>query len=212
MNTWDPKDFFKIYDLKVKTIINLLIQADDEITDVFRFRNEKGEEIISPNVQLILVFTFIDILGNYYQSYLGVENIGHTKKFKEFVDKFCFTDENSSFKDRKYMRDINSDDLKNLRNGLVHFYGIGTQKNIIIASNDSTNDAISDAINNHSIDKNPIVIVPSELQDIARDAGQLFTKNFNIDYHTTNEEKIEKMSALDRILEKINREGTILLK
>ena len=65
MNIWDPKDFFKVYDLKVKTIINLLIQADDEITDVFRFRNEKGEEIISPNVQLILVFTFIGSLYDF---------------------------------------------------------------------------------------------------------------------------------------------------
>lgn len=209
---WELKDFFIVYDIKIKKIINLLIEADDEISDVFRFRNQDQKDIISAKVQLTLVFTFIDILGNYYDAYLGNTNSSHAKRFNNFVEKFCFVNENIYFKNRKHMKNITPEALKNLRNGLVHFYSIGIQKNIMIASDTVTDDYISETINNYSIDRNPIIIIPSELQLIAQEGAQLFTKNFNINEDHTDNEKMEKMYALDRILEKIEGEGSILIR
>ncbi len=212
MNTWDPKDFFIVYDFKIKKIIKLLEEADDEISDIFRFKNQENKDVISSNVQLILVFTFIDILGNYYDAYVGNKESGATKKFKDFVRDFCLVDENIYFKNRKHMKGITVEALKNLRNGLVHFYGIGFQKNILIASNDLPDEFITEAISKHSIDKDPIVVIPSELQMIVQGAAELFIRNFNINEQDSGQEKMEKMNAVDRILNKIEGEAAVLVK
>lgn len=210
--SWEPKDFFEVYDKKIKKIVNVLIDADEEISMVFNFRNQEEQDIISANVQLILIFTFIDILGNYYNAYLGEKGSSHTKKFNDFVEKFCLVNENIYFRDRKHMQNITSESLRNLRNGLVHFYGIGIQKNIIIASNTISDNNIIDIVNKNSLDKNPIIIVPDELQKIIHEGSQLFMKKFNINEQHTPEEKLEKMDAVDRILKKIAEEGGVLIR
>lgn len=204
---WDPKDFFIVYDINIKKVMSFLSKADEEISDIFCFQNQDKKDAISASVQLILVFTFIDIVANYYHAYQGIKDSGPTKKFYDFVENFCFTEKNIYFKERKYMKNITVDDLKNLRNGLVHFYGIGTQKNIIIASNGMKKDEISKAVNEHSINKEPIVVIPMELYTIVQGGTELFFKKFNIIEEHTAQEKMEKMSAVNRILEKIYKEG-----
>lgn len=206
---WDPKDFFIIYDKKIKMVMDFLTKASDEISDIFRFRNQDKKDVISAPVQLILIFTFIDIVANYYHAYLGIDDSGPTKKFYDFVEKFCFTNKNNYFNERKHLKNITAGDLKNLRNGLVHFYGIGTQKNIVIASNDLKDDEILSVVNNNSLDKEPIVVIPMELYMIVQGATELFFENFSIIEEHTAQEKISKMYALDRIIEKIEKEGAI---
>lgn len=206
---WDPKDFFVVYDKKIKIVIDFLTKANDEINDIFRFKNQDEKDVISASVQLILIFTFIDIVANYYHAYLGIEDPGPTKKFINFVEKFCFTNKNTYFNERRHMKNVTASDLKNLRNGLVHFYGIGTQKNIIIASNDLRDDDILSVVSKNSIDKEPIIIIPMELYMIVQGATDLFFENFNIIEEHTAEEKILKMYALDRIIEKIEKEGAM---
>ena len=206
---WDPKDFFIVYDKKIKIVTDLLTEAIDEISDVFRFKNQDKKDVISARVQLILVFTFIDIVANYYLAYLGTDDHGPTKKFLDFVEKFCFTNKNAYFNERKHLKNVNAIDLKNLRNGLVHFYGIGTQKGIVIASNGLGDDEILSVVNNNSLDKEPIVVIPMELYLIVQGATELFFENFSIAEEHTTQEKISKMYALDRIIEKIEKEGAV---
>jgi hypothetical protein len=206
---WDPKDFFIVYDRKIKIIMNFLRKADEEISDIFRFQNQDKKDVISASVQLILVFTFIDIVANYYHTYLGTESSSHTKKFYDFIENFCFTEKNTYFNKRKHMKNVTASDLKNLRNGLVHFYGIGTQKNIVLASNGLEDNEILNILNKNSINKKPIVVIPVELYEIVQGGTELFFENFSITEEHTAQEKIEKMYAVDRILEKINKEGGI---
>lgn len=206
---WDPKVFFIVYDKKIKIVMDFLMKASDEISDIFRFKNQNKKDVISAPVQLILIFTFIDIVANYHLAYLGTDDPGPTKKFLDFVEKFCFTNKNIYFKERKHLKNVNASDLKNLRNGLVHFYGIGTQKNIIIASNDLGDDEILKVVNNNSLDKEPIVVIPMELYLIVQGATELFFENFNITEEHTAQEKILKMYALDRIIKKIEKEGAV---
>ncbi len=215
------RELLGTYNAKLnKILLNVLVLAVDEIEDLFRIVNQDGKGVISARLQLIALFTLIDILGNYYNEFLGKGSTTHTERFNTFVETFCFSDQNEKFKERKHMKGINANTLRNLRNGLVHFYGIGTQKDIIIISSDLVSsadekaDEIMKGIQRSSISKDPVIVEPSELKDIIKRGASLMAYQFGIDdvEAVSDAYKLGQAQAIDRVWKKIMAEGSLFIK
>lgn len=109
----------------------------DDIGSVF-VHNDSGKELVSSRVQVVIVFTLIDIVASYWFAYHGRTGTP-TQRFTEWMNKYCFIPGNKEFSNSAYTKP-NGERLFELRNSLVHFFGLASKKdalhNFAIAPND----------------------------------------------------------------------------
>ena len=129
------------YEEVLRSVIERLRQTTWELDQLF-YKTEGGREIIPALMQLVGIFTVIDVLGNYWYEYLG-KTASTSKRFDEYLDSFCFTNKNKEFLGRKYLSSITAEKLRLLRNNVVHFNGLGTDASIVVLANFSKDNTAS---------------------------------------------------------------------
>lgn len=192
-------------------ILDSLLRSIQELNQLF-FKTDDNVEIISSRMQLIGVFTIIDVLGNYWYEYLGKTG-KPSERFDDYINKFCFTDENKEFVDRKYLQNVTTEDLRHLRDSIVHFYGLGRNSNITILSHpskaNSQEDIDSSVATLKKLRKDMNFIQPFELKKIIAEGAVDMINVFKNDAIKvkSNEEVLFVTNNIKRIHKKLREEG-----
>lgn len=201
------------YEEILRSVIERLQRTTWELNQLF-YKTEDDKEIIPALMQLVGIFTVIDVLGNYWYEYLG-KKASTSKRFDEYLDSFCFTDKNKEFLGRKYLNSITAEKLRLLRNNVVHFNGLGMDSSIAILSNlskDNTQAQIDLAVNNLlKLNKNIVFIQTLELKRIVIEGSILMFERFQTDgvSASSDEEKLLCIKNIERIRYKLDKEGAM---
>lgn len=192
-------------------ILDSLLRSIQELNQLF-FKTDDDVEIISSRMQLIGVFTIIDVLGNYWYEYLGKTG-KPSERFDDYINKFCFINKNKEFVDRKYLQNITTEDLRHLRDSIVHFYGLGRNSNITILSHPSKNNSKEDinlsVTTLKKLRKNMDFIQPFELKKIIAEGaiGMINIFKEDVDNIKSYEEVLIVTNNIKRIQKKLREEG-----
>ncbi|QQS59275.1 hypothetical protein IPN35_00065 [Candidatus Peregrinibacteria bacterium] len=111
----------KKHDKREKKVVAFLTQSTEEINQAFSIID--GKPIINDRPKLILVFTALDIFYTYWQEYLS-KKVSQKIGFPSWIDSFCFVKENKVYQSNPCLKKITSQQLYELRNSMVHFYGL----------------------------------------------------------------------------------------
>ncbi len=79
-------------------VVDSLLRTSQDLHNLF-YKTDADLEIISPLMQLIGIFTMIDVLGSYWYQYLNKTG-SQSERFDEFVNNFCLVDTNKTFVQR----------------------------------------------------------------------------------------------------------------
>lgn len=110
------------HDEREKKVIRFLNDVVKE-ANVIALKN-RGNDVISSRIQMIVVFSVIDVYSNYWREYYE-KNYQHEKRFRKWYDTFCRTEKNEFYKENKdRWEKISSQRIYQLRNSLVHFFGL----------------------------------------------------------------------------------------
>jgi len=204
------------HDKKEKVVTKSILEFTKELSNLF-YKTEKGIYPVASRMQLIGCFSIIDVLANYWFEYLGRQDGTPALRFNEYVNLFCFTDRNTDHKDSKNLSDLTVSDFYKFRCGLVHFYGLSV-KNLVIMPN--TDDEFTETDREECKKKlkkatdNLICIQPLEIKNIIYKSTELMLLVMieNIEKSHTNESfKQKHTEGVNRIYEKMQKEGAILV-
>lgn len=203
------------YDKITKVVIESLLRTTQDLTNLF-YKTPDDMEIVPPLMQLIGTFTVIDVLANYWYQYLGITG-KPSERFNEYVNNFVFTNDNQEFSQRKYLQNISSEDLGDLRNNVVHFYGLGASHKFCIIPNlskISSSDEIDRMIKSFKkINKNLIFIQPFEFKKIITESAIVMLQRFQSDGSLAKNDKdrILYCHNVERIYQKLQNEGAAVV-
>lgn len=202
------QDLLRDHSKKEKFVIDFLKIAGNEIDPMFFA--EDARKYIGTRSQFITAFSFADILANYWDFYCGNNERSSRARFVTWFNDFCLK-ENKIYIDNKSINAISVEAWSDLRNGLVHFFGMGLQKydlKIILAANTVTDDELKSHKN--IMPKNSVVIRPVELYRLFKQAGVLMLDHMISKIN--NEEKEERwthIEGIDRVYQKCSTEGAL---
>lgn len=194
-----------------KYVTDCLLQVTEELKSLF-YKTNEGDEIIPVLMQMMGIFTVIEVLGSYWYEYQNKTG-KPTERFIEFVSTFCFDEINKEYKQRKYLKNMTAEELCKLRNSIIHFYGLGKNNKLCIIPNiarKSPQEKIDQTINNFlKIRKDFIFIQPFELKSIVIQGAISMLEKFKEDLKSIKDEVDEAnyISNIKRIQVKLFNEG-----
>lgn len=207
------KEISEKYTKIANNVTESLVKTSQDLNTLF-YKTPEDKEVIPSLMQMIGVFTVIDVFGSYWFEYLGKHGT-HSERFDEFINKFCFTSDNSEFVERKYLGKITAENLRSLRNSIVHFYGLGKNHGFCIIANPSKTaqvEKIDLAVRGFKKYKNDLIFIqPIELKKIIIEGGVQMVKHFHMEGASAKSTK-EVMSyfhSLGRIYSKLEEEGAM---
>lgn len=190
-----------------------LKEATEDIASVFAMDLEQ-RNYTTERVQLICVFTLIDVIANYWYEYLG-KNGTQRDRFLEWVGKYCLTDSNPEYSGTDFVH-LSADNLYAVRSSMVHFLGIagldGDYK-LTFATNRMSDGFIAKykkgfLERGHHV----LVIKPKKLHNLILEGTVLMLNDWKkiIEEAQNNEEtKWQHIEGIDRIYQKIQLEGAL---
>ncbi|MFA6593891.1 MAG: SEC-C domain-containing protein [Candidatus Buchananbacteria bacterium] len=206
--------------------IKMLAEHNDREKKVFRFFNEvieetniillkseDGHDKIQSRIQMIIIFSLVDMLGGYWYTFLG-QNGKTLERPKNWYNKYCATEENIHYKD--FWTELNVERLYVFRNSLVHFFGLGEKYDniyISLASNnlpDKTHKNWQEEFSKKG-DKT-IIIRPEDFYNLIKEGGVLMLKEWGnmIKQAQTNRDKeCYYINGIERVWDKIRKEGAV---
>jgi len=195
---------------KLKYVIDILPIMTGEMNQLFY--TENGKEIVASRVQLIIVFTIIDVLASYWFEYLGKTG-KPSERFEEYINRFCFVTENSGYAIKKYLKGMTIDSLSTLRNGLVHFYGLGNHSCTILPNITAlySEKKLDSAVKNiRKMRPNIRMIQPCEFKNIVIESAILLVNHLYISDSRVKDQialKLAHAEGISRIYQKLINEG-----
>ncbi len=208
-----------LHGAKEKEVFEFFNQIVKETTIVF-LKDVSGGDRIPLRIQMIITFSLIDILASYWFEYL--EKTGtQQERFCLWYKTFCKTYRNKKYLKNQQWNILSSSRLYQLRNSLVHFFGLSSKiENIYLSlvPNDLPDNEKSDLekrLNNHKY--KTIVIKPNEFHELVREGGILMLEDWLENVRLANSGDTNKKNAhikgINKIWEKIRSEGaSIILK
>lgn len=204
--------FSKDFDEILGDVLKRLKTSLSDLDHLF-YKTKEDDEIISSMMQLVGVFTVIDVLGNSWYEYLGKTG-KPSERFDEYINKFCFTNKNKEFTKRKYLQSAKTENVRHLRDNIIHFYGLGGLGFAILSNPSRLNpekdiDALVNAFK--KIPKNLEFIQPLEFKKIIIEGAMNMFESLQSDLAKTNsdEEKLKAINGVKRIQLKFNKEGVM---
>ncbi len=188
-----------------------LKEATEDIASVFAMDTQK-RNYTSERVQLVCVFTLIDVIANYWYEYLG-KNGTQKDRFLEWVEKYCLTNANPEYKNTDFVH-LSAKNLYAVRSSMVHFLGIagldGDYK-LTFATNIMSDDFIEKyrkgfLERGHHV----LVVKPKSLHNLILEGTILMLNEWKkvIDEAQSDEnKKWEHIEGIDRLYQKIQIEG-----
>jgi hypothetical protein len=199
---------------KDNKVFRFFNEAVEDIGTAFRI-NESGKDLVAARVQLITVFTFIDVMANYWFEYLG-ENVTQQQRFNEWMNKYCLNEANTEYKKEPEFQKLTSTRAYSFRSSMVHFFGLSEYSEnyyILIATNERSEEEIErlkKAIKNKT--RQVIIIKPKKLHNLVTDGATLMLRDMqkNIDDSKLDEnKKWAHVYGIDRIFQKTEKEGAV---
>ena len=159
------------HNIREKLVLQHLTRANGDLNQLF-YKTRDNKEIIPTQMQLIVIFTVIELAANYWDqytkkvSYSDKEVDGVGKNFRVFAKNFLFCSDNKEYKNNKFLKRLNEHKLYEFRSAAVHFYGIGVP-GISVMCEGLTNEEYEEFYNERK-EKNPkeICIRPQHLRKI----------------------------------------------
>ena len=204
--------FLKEHDIKEKEVVRALNK--DFINDLNQlfYKIEDDREVVPERIQLIGIFTMIDVLASYWYEYLGKSGT-QKERFHDYVKNFCLLADNEEYQSNKYICSIDSEKLYRLRSGLVHFYGIAVE-DFAIAPNFSKKVSVEFIEESYQKFKKLfpalVFIQPFELKKIVVVSAILMIEKMKKNIHLSAQDeskKWEHIYGIDRIFNKLQKEG-----
>lgn len=197
---------------KEKEVIDFLTQASSEVGMLF-FGKDCGK-IVGARMQLVCAFTLADVFSNYWDLYLPPSahtgSRGSNDKFRNWAEKFCFTDANKTFTEKREFA-MGAEPMLDLRHSLMHFLGLSPQDKgikIVLATNSVPPEIMEKY--KKGFGQSTVVLQPVNFYDLFRDAGILMLQAMgkNIEDSKDNDSaKWEHIEGVHRIFEKFQLEG-----
>jgi len=78
--------------------------------------------------RLLIAFSLLEIVCNLYNVYFNL-GLGNRALLEKWLEDFCFTDINPTFKSHPYLRMISASHMYKFRNAIVHTFGLPEPEN-----------------------------------------------------------------------------------
>jgi hypothetical protein len=195
-------EVFKFFDVMSK-----------DIGSSFRTEPSGKYDVVAQRVQLVAVFTFVDVVASYWYEYLNKTGT-QKERFLRWSEAFCFIADNPQFSGDVTL--LNSKSLYTIRSSLVHFFGLGEGVPIMIAPNRSTTAQMNAwRATLKTIGRVDIPLLsPKDIYNLFLEGAILMLSGWKTnvaDAQTDEGKKWMHIEAIDRIHRKIMKEGAILV-
>ncbi len=196
---------------KDNAVFKFFKEATDDISSVFAVDAEK-RNYTSERVQLVCVFTFIDVVASYWYEYLG--KIGTQRdRFVEWVEQYCLTEKNQEYAGTDFVQ-LTAANFYAFRSSMVHFFGIAGLEGdymLSIATNRISDDLIEQWRKGFRERGNHVLIFkPKKLHNLVLEGAVMMLDEWRkiIDESQSDEtKKWQHIEGIDRIYQKIQLEG-----
>lgn len=187
-----------------------------EETTVINLTDEKGNDRMPARIQMITIFSLVDVMGSYWFEYL--DQTGRTnERAQVWYDKFCATDKNKHHID--LWKDISSTRLYNFRNALVHFFGFGEASegiSIVLAPNNMQEEIRKKYEAGFlRAGHKTIVIRPRSFSDLIKEGAILMLKEWGsiiTEAQTDRTREREYIEGIERVWNKVRKEGAVMVE
>lgn len=176
-------------------------------------KDSKGNDLISARVQMIIAFSLIDVLANYWYEYRDCS--GKTNERAKFwYSTYCATDKNEYYKE--LWKELSCDNLYKFRNSLVHFFGSGEQCGdpyIFLCQNNLPEEKRQKWQRDFlAKGQKTFIICPRNFSNMIKECAILMLNEWKgaiQNAQTDRKKEQEHIDGINRIWEKINKEGAI---
>lgn len=198
---------------KDKMVFQFFGDTLEDIGTIF-YKNEKELEVVSSRVQLIAIFTLVDVLANYWYEYRN--QTGTPKeRFNTWLNAFCFTHENKEFPGSEYQK-ITADRLYDFRSSLVHFFGLSrTDENTFgIVPNDEEAKRLMEGFikRQRNNGKTMYMVDSKKLHSLVSEGAILMLNGWSQiiqESQTVEAKKWSHIEGINRIYDKVMLEGAV---
>ncbi|MEA3464001.1 MAG: hypothetical protein U9R14_02930 [Patescibacteria group bacterium] len=176
-------------------------------------KDSNGNDLISARVQMIIAFSLIDVLANYWYEYRDCS--GQTnERAKSWYSTYCATDKNEYYKE--LWQELSCNNLYKLRNSLIHFFGLGERCEdtyICLCQNNLPEDKRQKWQKDFlAKGRKTFIIRPRDFSNMVREGAILMLKEWTgivRNAQTDEKTKQEHIEGINRIWKKINKEGAV---
>lgn len=204
--------------------IQMLKEHTDREKEVFHFFNQiiaettiiylkdaNDKDQIPLRIQMIIIFSLIDVLGSYWYEYLGQS--GKTnERAQAWYEAFCATDRNPHY--QGLWRELTSTRLYAFRNALVHFFGFGEENEglsiILAASNLSEKMRLGMEEDLLVRGHKTIVMRPNNFSDLIKEGAIIMLHEWGSTIQAAQSEPVreaEYIAGIERVWKKVRKEG-----
>jgi len=184
-------------------------------TDSIFLKNNDNTDVIPLRIQMVVVFSLIDIFASYWYEYRGEEK-GQRERFTSWYDTFCRKKINSRYNEGGKWDVIDQDRIYRLRCSLVHFFGLSSASEPIylsLVSNNLPEKEIKDLEARLNKLKTNIIIKPHDFYILVKNGCIVMFNEWIKNIHEANDgddnKKREHIEGIERIWKKIQNEGAI---
>jgi hypothetical protein len=200
-----------------KEVFAFFNEAVAQEINIVNLQNEKGHDAIPLRAQLILIFSLVDILSNYWFEFRG-ESASQRIRFCSWISEFCMTKKNSKY--IGYWKTVSAQRLYELRCSSVHFLGLSRANEGIyfaLSPNDYPESKRGEFSRKISKPGNKtIMLKPRHLHELTRQGGMLMLNSWQRMIKQANkgsqEKREEYMSGIERVWRKYFSEGAVNVK
>lgn len=201
----------KEHQKKDDNVFKFFKEAIEDVGSVFAI-DKDNRNYTSERVQLICVFTFIDVVASYWYEYLG-KNGTQKERFINWVKQYCLTEKNDQYTGTDFVN-LTDENMYAFRSSMVHFFGIaGLEGNykISIATNRIDDNLIKKWQNGFREHGHLVIIIkPKKLYNLILEGAVLMLnewKEIINDAQSDGDKKWRHIFGIDRIYQKIQNEG-----
>ncbi len=197
---------------KEKEVLAFFRQVMHEINNIL-ITNSEGKDLISPRIQMVSIFSVVDMLASYWFEYKGLQGKTNERPMI-WYDEFCAREDNSYW--RHSWTILKSKRLYDFRNSLVHFFGMGsidTELSIVLATNNITDLEKNDLESSlRQQGYNAMVIRPKDFYALVKEGSKIMLHCWMNSIKESSHNpaaRTEYISGIQRVWLKIENEGAV---
>ena len=186
----------------------------EEIGSVFCMQD--GRPLVAERTQLVVVFTFVDVVANYWFEYTGRHSNGQRDRFVQWVQRYVLTEKNRDYPNGDFSR-LSAERLYELRSSLVHFLGLSNQEEstepIGVVTNTLPEDAVTKVREGFKKEGKMIIVFrPKQLYNLFLEGAILMLGEWRGTIEQAQSDEAKKtgyVEGIKRVYKKILREGAV---
>ncbi len=205
------------HEQREKEVFNFFNGVISEMGIIY-LKNDKGIDIIPLRIQMIIIFSLIDICASYWYEYKGV-NDSPRNRFVSWYENFCRTRDNKEYKDKLEWSEISGNRIYDLRSSLVHFFGMSEFKeriHLALAPNILSTSELKEMEVKINKSERSLIIKSHDFNKLVKDGATIMLESWVEIIKQANggdhDKKGVHIDGVERIWKKIQKEGAIQIK